>query len=270
MVMKRFFSFAFLFTACVTFGSLTLADQRPRSLASTPHIKEIIYDPNGVHMYTGFFGYQSSIVFEDGEVIGTISMGDSTGWQFSTHDNRLFLKPIEDNSTTNVTILTNKRVYHFIFTGKEARDVDDPELAYEVRFRYPAHSISTQNAGIVGVQGNNQEGTEFDIGKSQYLNFEYKLSGYDSIKPLKVFDDGKFTYMQFPGINTDLPAVFLVDSQGYEALVNYHISGRYIVIQEVAARFTLRHGSNYVCVFNMKATTQPGKRKGRSKLFRNG
>ncbi|ACT69195.1 type IV secretion system protein VirB9 [Neorickettsia risticii str. Illinois] len=266
--MKRSNSFAILLTLQLMLCLPAFADQKARSLASTPHIKEIVYNPNGIHTYTGFFGYQSSIVFEDGEVISTISMGDSTGWQLDTQGNRLFLKPIEDNATTNVTILTSKRVYHFVFNAKEARDVYDPELAYEVRFRYPSHAVSIQNTGVTGMQNEAGGSTELDIGKKAYLNFEYKLSGYDPIKPLKVFDDGRFTYMQFPSVNANLPAVFRVDSQGYEALVNYHVSGKYLVVQEVAPLFTLRHGSDHVCVFNMKAAIK--KRKGSSKVFTNG
>ncbi|KYH12342.1 TrbG/VirB9 family P-type conjugative transfer protein [Neorickettsia sp. 179522] len=266
--MKRSYNFVILLMLYLALCLPAFADQKAHSLASTPHIKEIIYNPNGIHTYTGFFGYQSSIVFEDGEVISTISMGDSTGWQLDAQGNRLFLKPIEDEATTNVTILTSKRVYHFVFTAREARDVYDPELAYEVRFRYPSNAVSIQNTGVTSVQNRDVESTELDIGKKAYLNFDYKLSGYDAIKPIKVFDDGRFTYMQFPSVNANLPAVFRVDSQGYEALVNYHISGKYLVVQEVAPLFTLRHGHDHVCVFNMKTALK--RRKGGSKVFTNG
>lgn len=234
--------------------------QEVHPIATTPHIKELVYSPNGIHKYTGFFGYQSSIVFEDGESIGTISMGNSTGWQLNPQGNRLFLKPIEDNPETNVTILTSKRVYHFVFYGKEAKGLDDPELAYEVRFRYPNKSIS--GSGIITNQAN--QGNKIDVSNKSYLNFNYRVSGSDEIKPLKVFDDGEFTYLQFRDINAELPAIFLVDSEGYEALVNYHMKGPYVVIERVAARFTLRHGSDHVCLFNenMKYTKKKAKKSG--------
>jgi type IV secretion system protein VirB9 len=246
--MKEYKYFLLLFGLFVVFciNSANAENQEVNSIATTEHIKEIVYHPNGIHKYTGFFGYQSSIVFEEGESIGTISMGNSTGWQLNPQGNRLFLKPIEDNPETNVTILTNKRVYHFVFYGKEAKGLDDPELAYEVRFRYPNKSIT--NSGIINNQSNQK--TSIDISTKPYLNFNYRLSGADEIKPLKVFDDGQFTYLQFMDINAELPAIFLVDSEGYEALINYHISGPYIVIERVAARFTLRHGSDHVCLFN--------------------
>ncbi|AHX11158.1 P-type conjugative transfer protein VirB9 [Neorickettsia helminthoeca str. Oregon] len=256
--MKNYSIFLFFVVYCLTNA---FADQRPHPLGSTPQIKEIVYNPNAIHTYTGFFGYQSSIVFEDGEIIGTISMGDSTAWQLNPQGNRLFLKPTDDNSTTNVTILTNKRVYHFVFRGKEAKDIDDPELSYEVRFRYPASSVSVQNTGMADMQGSDRVEPGLDIAKKDYLNFEYKLSGSDNIKPLKVFDDGHFTYMQFHSVNANLPAIFLVDSKGYESLVNYHISGKYLVIQQVASRFTLRHGDEYVCVFNTKLDSRKEHRK---------
>jgi type IV secretion system protein VirB9 len=244
--MKKFKFFP-LFCAFLFFASIShCMQQEAKSIAITDHIKEINYNPNGIHRYTGFFGYQSSILFEDGEVIGTISMGNSTGWQLDPQGNRLFLKPIEDNPETNVTILTNKRVYHFVFYGKEAKGLDDPELAYEVRFQYPADNI--EYSGLLESQNNRENSV--DVGSMPHLNFNYRISGKDYMKPIKIFDDGKFTYMQFKELNADLPAIFLVDLEGYESLINYHISGSYVVIERVAARFTLRHGEDYVCVFN--------------------
>jgi hypothetical protein len=62
---------------------------------------------------------EESPEFEAGEDISTISMGNPTLWLVETLDNRLFLKPVgEDNSETNMTVLTNKRVYHFELVAK--------------------------------------------------------------------------------------------------------------------------------------------------------
>ena len=60
------------------------------------------------------------------------------------------------------------------------------------------------------------------------LNFDYLVShnrGSQRIVPLKIFDDNQFTYMQFAHINADLPSVFTVDSEGYESLINFRVSG---------------------------------------------
>ena len=70
------------------------------------------------------------------------------------------------------------------------------------------------------------------------------------IEPLQVFDDGEFTYFKFRDINADIPGIFLVHDDHSEALINYRIAGRYVVVERVAGRFTLRYGKSFICVFN--------------------
>lgn len=220
------------------------ADQEVRPIATTSHIKEINYHSNAIHKYVGFYNYQTSIVFDNDEVVSSLSMGNSAGWQVTPLGNRLFLKPIEDNATTNATIITNKRIYHFALSADTAVGLDDPRLAYEVRFRYPETRIS-------GSALNASKSNEIpDLSYSTGLNFKYTLYGYKEIEPLRIFDDGRFTYMKFKDINADLPAVYLVNSDGYESLVNFRMVGNYLVIEMVAPRFTLRSGEDYVCIFN--------------------
>ncbi|MDD9331790.1 MAG: P-type conjugative transfer protein VirB9 [Wolbachia sp.] len=240
------------------YSSDTFAKQEPRSIAADDHIKVISYNPQAIHKYTGFYGYQSSILFESGEVIQNLSMGDSTGWQLLPQGNRLFIKPIDDLADTNATIITNKRVYYFEFHAEEATGLDDPRLAYEVRFLYPlfnSDGFYTNNNGDIFEQTSHTiipDINDLDVVKKG-LNFNYSIShvhGSQSIIPMKVFDDGKFTYLQFNKVNSDLPAVFVVDSEGYESLINFRTVDNYLIIERVSSVFTLRHGSSTVCLFN--------------------
>ncbi len=227
-------------------------DQVPRSIAGNPHIKTLNYSPNSIHKYIGFYGQQSSIVFEAGEVISTFSMGVSSGWQLEAKGNRLFIKPISDNADTNATIITNKRVYHFQLYAQEAEGINDPAIAYEVRFRYPSNNI-TFNKNFVEDDGVLTERSDIpDISNATNLNFDYLLKGVDHIKPIRVFDDGRFTYLEFEKENANLPAVFLVGSDGYESLINFRVRGNYMIVERVAAKFTLRYGQDTVCVTNTK------------------
>ena len=52
-------------------------------------------------------------------------------------DNKLFIKPMEKNIRTNMTIITNKRTYQFDIVSKELEDENDKDLVYVVRFQYP-------------------------------------------------------------------------------------------------------------------------------------
>ncbi|MGN7678821.1 MAG: P-type conjugative transfer protein VirB9 [Anaplasma sp.] len=233
--------------------------QEPRSIAADDHIKIMNFNPQSVHRYTGFYGYQSSILFEAGEIIDTVSMGDSTGWQLVPKGNRLFIKPVGDNADTNVTIITNRRVYYFELHAEEASGLDDPRLAYEVRFVYPSTNsvdgeLADSGSGVTfpTYQNDVPDLSDPEVAKKG-LNFDYSVShsrGSAAIVPIRVFDDRRFTYMQFSGISGDLPSVFNVDSEGYESLVNFRVVGDYVVVERVAAAFTLRYGSSTACVFN--------------------
>ncbi|GFR24546.1 mgtE_N domain-containing protein [Trichonephila clavata] len=149
----------------------------------------------------------------------------------------------------------------------EATGLDDPKLAYEVRFLYPLFSsdeIYTTNNGDIFEQASHTiipDINDIEVVKKG-LNFNYSIShvkGSQSIIPIKVFDDGKFTYLQFNKINSDFPAVFMVDSAGYESLVNFRTADNYLIIERVSSVFTLRNGSSTVCLFNENMPFKKGK-----------
>jgi type IV secretion system protein VirB9 len=71
----------------------------------------------------------------------------------------------------------------------------------------------------------------------------------DDIVPTLVFDDGRFTYLRFPG-NREVPAVFHVLGDGSEAVVNARMQGDLLVVDRVSRRLMLRAGQAVVGVWN--------------------
>ena len=96
---------------------------------------------------------------------------------------------------------------------------------------------------------------EPDLRDLSRYNFNYQYTGEKLIAPTKVFDDGIFTYIEFASNNSEAPAIYSVDSEGFETLVNYRISGKYIIVEKVAPQYTLRNGNDIVCVYNMETYT---------------
>ena len=86
----------------------SFAVQLPRVIGSEKRFRAYVYNPNEVYRYVGHYLSQSYIEFEKGETVQTISMGDTTSWQTTVMDNKLFLKPILDFANTNMTVMTNK------------------------------------------------------------------------------------------------------------------------------------------------------------------
>lgn len=229
----------------LTFSSLeSNAIKEPKPMSVDRRLGVIVYSPYDVHRFTGYYGYQSSIIFGEDEVIETLSMGDSIPWQMVPNGNRLFLKPIDQDATTNLTLITNKRVYYFELYAKEAQDINEDGLMFAVKFLY----ADEEEGGSSDPVGNNSVGP--DLTDKSLYNFDYTMSGPDIISPIKIFDDGKFTYFEFKDKGAALPAIFYVNPNATEGLINYRIVGNYVVVESIRERFTLRHDNAVVCVYN--------------------
>ncbi len=235
--------------ALFTFVNNVDASQLPHFLGTEKKFRSYVYNPNEVYRYLGHYTYQGFIEFGKDEKISTITMGDPSLWLFEHLSNRLFLKPVgEGSSETNMTVITDKRIYHFELTAKEARSIDDQDLIFVAKFAYP----DDKDKNILQFP-RSLASDEPDLRDLSKYNFQYQYTGETSITPLKVFDNGEFTYFQFSHKSAEVPAIFSVDSQGYESLVNFRAAGDYIIVEKVAQQFTLRNGSDIVCVYNSGA-----------------
>ena len=218
-------------------------ESKPIQIDHRVHL--IVYQPDAVYKYTGHYRYASQIEFAHDEEIKTISMGDSTAWLLNPSGFRLFLKPVEQDATTNMTLITNKRTYLFELHARETDDIDDKDMVFITRFVYPS-SNDDQGQTV----SNYLDAVPNPEGEPLKYNLKYSISGTDVIAPIRIFDDGQFTYFQFRNKNADIPAFFMTDEKGNEALINYRTRGDYIIVERVTKQFTLRHGTQIVCVFN--------------------
>lgn len=195
--------------------------------------------------------YPSYIEFSETETVNTIYSPKPEAWQFIPIKNRLFLKPIEEGADTTLTVMTNQRVYFFELHAQYAAGPFDPNLVFFIKFRYPSE-IREQGQGI----GNENSIIQYvmtdipDLSKPDKYNFNYTVSGDYNITPIKIFDDGTFTYMEFREKSGILPAIFKVDSTGYEAMINFRMIGPYIAVEGIFPVLSLRYGPETVCVFN--------------------
>ena len=236
---------------CFLLTNSALASQMPRYLGTEKKFRSYVYNPNDVYRYLGHYTYQGFIEFEGDETISTISMGDPSLWLFQHLGNRLFLKPVgEGHSQTNMTVISSKRIYHFELTAKEAKNISDKDLVFVAKFVYPDEKDKNIMEFPKAIASD-----EPDLRDLSIYNFKYQYTGETSIAPIKVFDNGDFTYFQFAHKNADYPAIFSVDSSGFESLINFRAAGDYIIVEKVAPQFTLRSGPDIVCVYNTSLYT---------------
>jgi len=220
--MRRLFIFSFL----IFISTPAFSAQMPRALGTDSRIRHVLYSPNEVYEVKGSYGYETTIEFASDEVIQAILAGDSIAWQIVHVSNRLFLKPVEQNAKTNATIVTNKRTYYINLSTTPNKLIS--RMTYLVRFEYPKSPSPTSSGFTKAIE------------PSQY-NFSYELKKDKKSGLIRAFDNGEFTYLQFKDLD-DLPAIFLIDENNNESLVNYRIEGPYVVIERIANKFAFRRG----------------------------
>jgi type IV secretion system protein VirB9 len=234
---------AALFLTC----AVAQAADVPRPGSLDPRIQTILYDPNQVVLLRGTLGYQFMLEFAPGEKIETVSIGDSLAWQVTPnrHSDVLFIKPIAQSGNTNLTVLTDERRYAF-----ELR-VDQPHAGTPVL--YVARMVYPQKVEAVPT-----DAPPPPEAPPVMANTSYVVTGSMALKPSRIFDDGQMTYFQFPQ-NGAVPAIFAVQADGSESLVNYVVRGPYIVVEQVAGRFKLRDGKEVATVeFHAPAVPKVG------------
>lgn len=237
-----------IFFVLIFFMNTVLAVRESRPMPIDSRIRVMVYSPDDVFKFIGYYGYQASIELAKDEEIVSISMGDTTSWQIVPAGHRIFIKPMEQDATTNMTVITNKRTYFFELYAAETLDMRDPEMVFNLRFIYPDDEASGDY-----LQNFTTSSAGPDLAHPEKYNFNYWISGDESVAPIKIFDDGIYTYLQFRDKNAELPAIFAVDEALRESMVNYRLAqdnANMVIIEQVFAKLSLRHGKKIVCIFN--------------------
>lgn len=225
--------------------AFAIRESRPTAIDS--RIRVMVYNPDDVFKYTGYYGYQACIELAKDEEVVSISMGDTTSWQIVPAGYRIFIKPMEHDATTNMTLITNKRTYFFELYAEEAQDIRDPDMVFNVKFIYPDEEEEDTLKSFVSATAGP------DLTHPEKYNFNYSISGWEEIAPIKVFDDGEFTYLQFRDKNAEIPGIFAVDEDLRESMVNYRLSpnnSNLIIVEQVFPKLSIRLGKKVTCVFN--------------------
>ncbi len=133
MIVARILLSLFIIFFCV--GKYATADDE--LLTTDNRIKTYFYNPNEVYLLVLHYGFQSHIEFAKNENIETITLGDSFAWKITPLGNRLFIRPMEKDIRTNMTIITDKRTYQFDIVAKDLEDDEEKDMVYVIRFQYP-------------------------------------------------------------------------------------------------------------------------------------
>ncbi|RWB51839.1 TrbG/VirB9 family P-type conjugative transfer protein [Mesorhizobium sp.] len=236
-----------LYSAAFSVVIQTHADgaQTPRPGNLDGRVTSVVYQPNNVVTVNATYGISTMIIFDEDEKFETISLGDTESWQVAPSEkgNILFVKPVAKNVTTNMNVVTTKRIY-FIELHDYAPEAD--RKVFGVRFVYPEKDLNAALRKDAEYRAANPNVSSIDKAN---VNIDYSFSGDAALKPSMVFDDGKKTFFKFNG---RVPAIFAVQSDFSETLRNFRKEGEYLVVDGVATQYTLRDGDQWTCIFNLR------------------
>lgn len=207
-------------------ASNVLAEATPRRGTHDPRVRIATYQDGQVFRLNVSLTHVTTIEFGVGETIRSILAGDTEGFELDgvPGGQAFAIKPLARGVHTNVTVYTNRRSYYF-----NVQEVLTPAF-YVVQFRYPEEEQRPQNA--VAAQG---------------PNYNYGASDRTEITPVRVWDDGTFTYFQFAP-NAPVPAIFRY-SNGRERTVNTQATEPGVIrVSGVNAQWVLRLGDVVVCI----------------------
>ena len=229
--------------------------QQPAAGSRDARVRMVAYDPFNVVKINGVIRASTQVVFSEDEEIAHVAIGDSVSWEVAPAGSILFLKPREKHPPTNLQVVTTrrdgrKRSYQFELSIAESSLT---ESYFLVRFAYPGDEAETRRDATAARRGE-MEGRAIDETFALHnatapRNWRYSAQGTPSLEPDAIYDDGKETTLRFEG-NREVPAIFLVASDGTEGLVPKDVRGELVVVHAVGRELRLRQGAEILCIFN--------------------
>lgn len=193
------------------------------------------------------------IELQSGEkLVGEPQIGDSVRWNLSpalygsgaTSTSVIVLKPQAPGLDTNLLITTDRRAYYLRLVSKPDDYVARVAFAYpddeENERKWQEHFAEQKEQQTKATQI-----VELPSNAVESMYFNYRLKGDDALRPVRVFDDGKKTYIQISDAakNQEAPALVVIGTDGKQEMVNYRVKDNMYIVDRLFDRAELILGS---------------------------
>jgi type IV secretion system protein VirB9 len=185
------------------------------------------------------------IELEAGEkVVGEPQIGDSVRWIISPATSgsgdlitaMIVVKPKQAGLDTNLLVTTDRRAYYLRLIAKP-----DDYLA-RIAFAYPENEAAKWK----GAQDEQRRREDADakiapVESLDGLYFDYRIQGGDeNMRPVRVVDDGKKTFIQMTpnAAHREAPVLVVLGPDGAE-MVNYRVKGDMYIVDRLFERGAL-------------------------------
>jgi type IV secretion system protein VirB9 len=214
--------------------------------------------------------FLTAIMLRPGEKLLAKAAGDTVRWVLgetaqgagANQQVVVLLKPIRGGLRTNVVLTTDQRTYLI-----EAASREGDAYTSAISWNYPQEemqALAAQQAAADAAQAAKAQVVVAPALAIDQLHFGYRVEPLKGKaprwQPLRVFDDGTKTYIQFP-VNmaaTEAPPLFLVGPGGKAELVNYRYLNGYYIVDRLIDVAELRIGEKPQSVVRITRTAERG------------
>lgn len=196
------------------------------------------WQPNRIYQVYTEPGRITDITLEPGEKLTSIAGGDTQRWSISESQSgsedfptkHIFVKPQQEDITSNLVLTTDRRVYHIELNAR-------PGIPYQavVSWNFPRSSIITWSHESAAKRAKEQ--TPLSGLAQQQFNFNYHFVTRAKPKwmPRRVFDDGHKTYIEFPVSMQDIeaPALWGLSKSKEPEVINYRRYRNFYIIDHL-------------------------------------
>ena len=230
-----------LLAALAAFSAPLQGQVRPSPGEGDPRLQTVLYKADEVVELTVVPGFQLMVAFGQGERIETIAIGDTSSWTVTANkrSDLIFIKTSTTGNNTNMTVVTDARAYVFALSrGPEFENMP----TYAVRFVYP----EAADDGPATLQAEAEA-------------YRFRITGPRDIRPDKIVQQGDRTFIEWSPEAT-LPAVFVIEEDGSETLVNGEMQGNTFTILGAPRKLVFRLDGQRAFAERVRERKPPAKR----------
>ena len=228
-------------------AAMEAARMQPEPTGFVNAIQVYPYTEGALYQVYARPGQVTDIALQEGEALvgpGPVASGDTVRWMIGDTVSgigpaqrvHILVKPVRPDIATNLVINTDRRTYHLELHANPA------VYMASVSWTYPQDLLIALRARRAEAIGAVPAAAGIDLST---LSFGYAIDGdRPEWRPLRAFDDGTRVFIEFPerAAQGDLPPLFVIGAGGDAELVNYRVSGRYMIVDRLFGQAELRLG----------------------------
>lgn len=207
------------------------------------------------------------VEMQPGEEVRDVVLADKANWTWMPSTSRekgkeiahVIFQPRDVDVESNVIITTDRRTYHIRLFAPKTEGI----YLNRVGFYYPDELVQSWNTKADKAQKEIKKEESLRVSNepttaARNFDFDYKIDGNASFKPVRVFNNGTKVHIQLPDAvftSEEVPNLVLEDDEGNQNVVNWHPDPPFYVVDKLFTKA-------YLIVGKQKVTITAGKKAG--------